>query len=232
MKKTKLRQFGNGQRALESSEREALKQMKFIKLDGRKVFPSKIVCIGRNYVDHIKELGNEIPKEPVIFLKPNSAISNEIHSGEPDVIHFEAEMTFVVHHDELAGVGIGLDLTKRELQSALKIKGLPWERSKAFDGAAVFSEFVGLNGDISQLRLELFINDHLQQQGGYELMINKPDDILAEIKGFMSFEDGDLIMTGTPAGVGSIKPGDRFVGKIFKNDTLLVEADWVVDPGA
>ena len=206
--------------------------MKFIKLDGKEVFPSKIVCIGRNYVDHIKELGNEIPKQPVIFLKPNSAISTEIHSNKPDAIHFEGEMTFVVINNELAGVGFGLDLTKRELQSALKAKGLPWERSKAFDGAAVFSEFVSFHGDTRPLRLELYINEQLIQQGGYGLMINKPDDILAEINGFMSFEDGDLIMTGTPAGVGSIKPGDRFVGKIFENSSLLVEADWTVDSGA
>jgi 2-keto-4-pentenoate hydratase/2-oxohepta-3-ene-1,7-dioic acid hydratase in catechol pathway len=206
--------------------------MKFIKLDGKEVFPSKIVCIGRNYVDHIKELGHEIPKEPVIFLKPNSAISTDIHSNKLDAIHFEGEMTFIVIADELAGVGFGLDLTKREVQSALKAKGLPWERSKAFDGAAVFSEFVSYEGDTRRLRLELYINEQLIQQGGYGLMINKPDDILAEIKNFMSFEDGDLIMTGTPAGVGSINPGDRFVGKIFENDTLLIEADWVVDAGA
>ena len=228
----KSARFASGQRTDESTKREDLENMKFIRLDGKDVFPSKIVCIGRNYVDHIKELGNEIPKQPVVFLKPNSAISTEIHSSLSDVIHFEAEITFVVNNGELAGVGFGLDLTKREVQSALKAKGLPWERSKAFDGAAVFSEFVSFDGDIRQLRLELYINEQLIQQGGYGLMINKPDDILAEIKGFMSFEDGDLIMTGTPAGVGSIKPGDRFVGKILKNDTLLVEADWVVDSGA
>jgi 2-keto-4-pentenoate hydratase/2-oxohepta-3-ene-1,7-dioic acid hydratase in catechol pathway len=231
LKKMKLPRFGRGQRPVEATKREDLKNMKFIKLDRKEVFPSKIVCIGRNYVDHIKELGNEIPKQPVIFLKPNSAISQEIHSNKPDAIHFEGEMTFVVIARELAGVGFGLDLTKREVQSALKAKGLPWERSKAFDGAAVFSEFVSYEGDTRQLRLELYINEQLIQHGGYGLMINKPDDILNEIKGFMSFEDGDLIMTGTPAGVGAIKPGDRFVGKIFENDTLLVEGGWVVDSG-
>ena len=217
---------------VEFLKQETLEHMKYVKLDGREVIPSKIVCIGRNYVDHIKELGNEIPKEPVIFLKPNSAISHKIYSNETDTIHFEGEMTFVVIAGELAGVGFGLDLTKRAVQSALKANGLPWERSKAFDGAAVFSEFVSLNGDISELRLELYINGQLQQQGGYELMINKPDAILAEIKGFMSLENGDLIMTGTPAGVGAVKPGDRFVGRVLENDTLLVEADWVVDSGA
>ena len=203
--------------------------MKFIRLDGERIYPSKIVCIGRNYVDHIVELGNEIPKEPVIFLKPNSAISTEIHAGASEAIHYEGEMTFVVSDGELKGVGFGLDLTKREIQSALKAGGLPWERAKAFDGAAVFSEFVSCNGDVSHLRLELHINGRLIQKGGYDLMINKPDDILLEIGSFMTLEEGDLIMTGTPAGVGRLKPGDRFAGKIFENDTLLVETHWVVN---
>lgn len=207
--------------------------MKFIRLDGEKVYPSKIVCIGRNYVDHIKELGNEMPKEPVIFLKPNSAMSTEVHAGEcgagePGTIHYEGELSFVVNDGALAGVGFGLDLTKRDKQSALKAKGLPWERSKAFDGAAVFSEFVSISGDSRRLRLELYINGRLTQQGGYELMINKPEDILTEIASFMSFEDGDLLMTGTPAGVGPLKPGDAFTGRVYEDDTLLVEASWLV----
>ena len=201
--------------------------MKFIRLDGKEIFPSKIICIGRNYVDHIKELGNEIPKEPVIFIKPNSAISAEICSGESDEIHFEGEISIVVHSGEPAAVGFGLDLTKRKLQSALKGKGLPWERSKAFDGAAVFSEFVTFNGQVSDLRLELYINDHLVQQGGCILMMYKPDEIIAEVKSFLSLEDGDVIMTGTPAGVGPVYPGDRFTGKIFENDDLIVEGSWV-----
>lgn len=192
------------------------------------MFPSKIICIGRNYVAHIKELGNEIPKEPVIFIKPNSAISPDIHSGEPDEIHFEGEISIVVRSGEPVAVGFGLDLTKRKLQSALKAKGLPWERSKAFDGAAVFSEFVTFNGQVNALRLELYINDHLVQQGGCQLMIYKPDEILAEVKGFLSLEDGDLIMTGTPAGVGPVNTGDRFTGKIYDNKDLVVEGSWMV----
>ena len=203
--------------------------MKFIRRDGQKVYPSKIVCIGRNYADHIRELGNKVPKEPVIFLKPNSAINAGLHSSESDVIHFEGEMSFVIEDGELAGIGFGLDLTKREVQTSLKARGLPWERAKAFDGSAVFSEFVRFAGDVSQLRLELHINDQLVQQGPYELMMYKPDDILAEVKSFLSLEDGDVIMTGTPAGVGPVKVGDRFVGKVFENDTLLVEGEWVVD---
>jgi 2-keto-4-pentenoate hydratase/2-oxohepta-3-ene-1,7-dioic acid hydratase in catechol pathway len=203
-------------------------RMKSIKLDGNDVFPSKIICIGRNYVEHIKELGNEIPKEPVIFIKPNSAISADIHSGIPGEIHFEGEISIVVRSGEIAAVGFGLDLTKRNLQSSLKAKGLPWERSKAFDGAAVFSEFVTFNGQVNNLRLELYINDRLAQQGGCDLMMYRPEKILAEIKSFLSVEDGDLIMTGTPAGVGPVHAGDRFTGKIFDKDELLVEASWVV----
>jgi len=202
--------------------------MKSVKLDGNEFQPSKIVCIGRNYVDHIKELGNEVPAQPVIFLKPNSAISAEIHSGKEDEIHFEGEISFMVIAGELAAVGFGLDLTKRDIQFKLKEKGLPWERSKAFDGSAIFSEFVTLDGEMAGLRLELHINDRLVQEGGYELMMNKPEAILTEVKSFLSFEDGDLIMTGTPKGVGPIRAGDKVNGRIFAGDNLLVEDVWLV----
>ena len=202
--------------------------MKSVCLDGDKIYPSKIVCIGRNYVDHIKELGNETPSEPVIFLKPNSAISDDIRSNKKDLIHYEAEMTFVVKSGELSAVGFGLDLTKREVQSGLRAKGLPWERSKAFDGSAVFSDFVTITGPIIELRLELYINDKLIQQGSFELMMNKPQEVLDETKKFLSYEDGDLIMTGTPKGVGPVNADDRFVGKIFVKERLLLEHYWVV----
>ena len=202
--------------------------MKTINLDGKAIFPSKIVCIGRNYVDHIKELGNEMPSEPVIFLKPNSAISEHVQSGESGAIHYEAEITFMISSKRFAGVGFGLDLTKRDVQSRLKAKGLPWERAKAFDGAAVFSDFVSCPTDVSDLRLELMINEKLTQQGGCELMINKPEAILKATSEFLSYEDGDLIMTGTPAGVGPLQQGDKFTGRILENDKLLLEQDWVV----
>lgn len=202
--------------------------MKSVRLDDKEIYPSKIVCIGRNFVDHIKELGNEIPTEPVIFLKPNSAISADVLSSNSDEIHFEGEMTFMVIAGELAGVGFGLDLTKREVQARLKGKGLPWERAKAFDGAAVFSEFVTFSGNITELRLKLYINGQLIQEGGYALMMNKPDDILKEVMSFLSIEDGDLVMTGTPKGVGRINAGDRFDGKIFEKEKLIVEGSWVV----
>ena len=194
--------------------------------DGTDYFPSKIVCVGRNYVGHIQELGNAVPDEPVIFIKPNSALSDTIQAGENGGIHFEAEICFIVRDGQLGGVGFGLDLTRRDIQDQLKAKGLPWERAKAFDGAAVFSPFVTFNGDINQLRLELFINEQLVQQGGCELMLFKPGLLLTEIQRFLSLEDGDVIMSGTPQGAGPFQAGDRFVGKIFAQETLLVEASW------
>jgi 2-keto-4-pentenoate hydratase/2-oxohepta-3-ene-1,7-dioic acid hydratase in catechol pathway len=201
--------------------------VKSIRLDGKDIQPSKIICIGRNYVEHIEELNNEVPTEPVIFMKPNSAISTEIYTAA-DAIHYEGEITFLMLSGKIHAVGFGLDLTKRDIQSGLKAKGLPWERAKAFDNSAVFSEFVAFNGNISELRMELTINGKLVQQASYELMLNKPDNIISEINSFLSFEDGDLIMTGTPKGVGVINVGDVFVGKIFEKDNMLVEKSWVV----
>jgi 2-keto-4-pentenoate hydratase/2-oxohepta-3-ene-1,7-dioic acid hydratase in catechol pathway len=202
--------------------------MNSIKLDGRDIYPSKIVCVGRNYVDHIKELDNEIPSEPVIFMKPNSSIASEIHSSEHDVIHYEGEISFLVIDDELRGVGFGLDLTKREVQSELKAKGLPWERAKSFDGSAVFSQFVSFRGKINDLRMELYRNDEMVQQSGCDLMLHKPKIIFNEVKSFLSFEDGDVIMTGTPRGVGAINSGDKFAGKILEKEKLIVEGFWIV----
>jgi 2-keto-4-pentenoate hydratase/2-oxohepta-3-ene-1,7-dioic acid hydratase in catechol pathway len=202
--------------------------MKSVRLDGKDIYPSKIVCIGRNYVDHIEELHNANPTEPVIFIKPNSSISNDICFNQNDGIDFEGEISFLVWSGKLCGVGFGLDLTKRAVQSRQKSAGLPWERAKAFDNSAVFSEFVRFNGDIQALKMALYINDRLTQQSGYEFMLNKPDSILREMSSFLSFEDGDLIMTGTPKGVGAIQAGDAFSGKIFENERLIVEGTWVV----
>jgi 2-keto-4-pentenoate hydratase/2-oxohepta-3-ene-1,7-dioic acid hydratase in catechol pathway len=202
--------------------------MKSVTWDGKAVYPSKIVCIGRNYAEHIKEFDNEETQEPVIFIKPNSAISNDVHSSKSELIHYEGEITFLISSGELAGVGFGLDLTKRDLQDELKNKGWPWERAKAFDRSAVFSEFVTFNGDISDLRMEFYINDVLVQFGNHDLMLNKPPQLLNEAKSFLSFEDGDLLMTGTPKGVGSVNSGDRYLGKIFEKEKLIVEGSWVV----
>jgi len=202
--------------------------MNSIKWDGKAVYPSKVVCIGRNYAEHIKELDNEPNQEPVIFLKPNSAISSGVYSSNSELIHYEGEITFLIRSGGLSGIGFGLDLTKRDLQHQLKTKGWPWERAKAFDRSAVFSEFVTFDGDIRALRMEFYINDVLVQHGNHDLMLSKPAQMLAEAKSFLTFEDGDLLMTGTPKGVGPVNSGDRYLGRIFEKDKLIVEGSWVV----
>lgn len=162
----------------------------------------------------------------VIFSKPNSAISTQLNSYLQEPLHYEGEMCFSVEQGRLSAVGFGLDLTKRQTQSTLKQKGLPWERAKAFDGSALFSPFLTIPGDINALSLQLDINDQTVQQGNIQLMINKPAQVLAEIQGFMSLNDGDILMTGTPGGVGMVNAGDRFQGKILQGDKVLTEATW------
>ncbi|MFT7053032.1 MAG: 2-keto-4-pentenoate hydratase/2-oxohepta-3-ene-1,7-dioic acid hydratase in catechol pathway [Psychromonas sp.] len=204
--------------------------MKHIKIDGKLFYPSKVVCIGRNYVEHIKELNNEVPTQAVIFVKPNSAISEEIVSNDVEAIHYEAELSFVINAGKISAVGFGLDLTKRALQSILKTQGLPWERAKAFDKSAVFSEFVSFSGEVQSLSLQLLINDKLIQYANVDLMIHKPTEIISEVSCFMSFEAGDVLMTGTPKGVGQLFTNDHFTGRIFEGDTLLIEQHWTVEP--
>jgi len=202
--------------------------MQQIRVEGQSVTPSKIVCIGRNYVDHINELGNEMPTEPVIFIKPNSAITDTITFDLQEDIHYEAELTFVVQGGALSGVGIGLDLTKRAVQSQLKAKGLPWERAKAFDGSAVLSDFVTIPGRIEELSLELYINGELTQLATFDLMLHKPNDILAQVSTFMTCAEGDLIMTGTPKGVGSIRLGATFMARVLSNQHTILEHTWKI----
>ena len=202
--------------------------MQQISLDGQWLTPSKIICIGRNYVEHINELGNEMPTEPVIFIKPNSAITDAMTFDPQEDIHYEAELTFVVQDGALSGVGIGLDLTKRAVQSQLKVKGLPWERAKSFDGSAVLSNFVSIPGRIEELSLELYINGELTQLATFDLMLHKPNDILAEVSAFMTCEEGDLIMTGTPKGVGRIQLGATFMARVLSNQQTILENTWKV----
>jgi 2-keto-4-pentenoate hydratase/2-oxohepta-3-ene-1,7-dioic acid hydratase in catechol pathway len=201
--------------------------MKKVIYNNSYITPTKIVCIGRNYVEHIRELGNEIPSSMVIFNKPNSAISNELFYHQADT-RFEGEISFLIKNKSIVGVGFGLDLTHAKLQNNLKEKGLPWERAKAFDGSAIFSEFVPFYGDITKLSMKLYINNRLAQFGDYELMIYKPQTIIEEIEKFMSLEDGDIIMSGTPKGVGNYNIGDKFRGEIFHNKKLLIFAEWIV----
>lgn len=201
---------------------------KTITFDGADISPSKVICIGRNYADHISELGNETPSEPVIFLKPNSAVSHEIYAHPTVEIHYEGELSFVVIGGRIAGVGFGLDLTKRVVQKQLKSKGLPWERAKAFDHSSVFSDFVKIDGNIVDLRLALHINGELKQSSGYEMMLNSPESLLKEVSSFMTLVDGDVLMTGTPKGVGRINQGDFFEAKVLSKSQVIIESSWVV----
>jgi len=202
--------------------------MQSVLVNGQTITPSKIVCVGRNYVEHIEELNNDMPTEPVIFIKPNSAVARDIFTHKNDAIHYEAEISFILENNQFIAAGIGLDLTKREVQSTLKAKSLPWERAKAFDKSAVFSEFVAITAEIETLRLVLLINDVIIQEANYDLMIYKPAQIVKAVSEFMSFENGDILMTGTPKGVGKVNQGDVFVGQLYEQDTLLVTQTWKV----
>lgn len=200
--------------------------MKSVIFEDKKIFPSKVICIGRNYVEHIKELNNEMPSSMVVFNKPNSSISDKLYFISEDT-RFEGEICFLIEDDKISGIGFGLDLTKADIQNSLKQKGLPWERAKAFNNAAVLSHFVKSEGDIKELRFELFLNGKLTQFADHDLMIYKPHQMLEEIKGFMDFEDGDIIMSGTPKGVGTYKTGDKFTGKVYCKDKLLIEKEFI-----
>ncbi|MCO4798941.1 MAG: fumarylacetoacetate hydrolase family protein [Colwelliaceae bacterium] len=200
--------------------------MNSVIVDSQKVTPNKIICIGRNYVEHIAELGNEVPDEMVVFLKPNSSITSQLISYHHEQLHYEGEICFVYQEGRFSAVGFGLDLTKRSLQSKLKAKGLPWERAKAFDGSAVFSKFVLIDAVQPDLQLQLTINEKIIQQGGVELMMFKPNEILQELQTFMTLDDGDIVMTGTPKGVGIINQGDVFEGKIIIDKQCVVSEIW------
>ena len=201
--------------------------MQTITFKNTQLTPSKVVCIGRNYVEHIEELGNEIPENMVVFNKPNSAISNTL-TYYSETTRFEGEICFLIENGQIAGVGFGLDLTHADIQNKLKTKGLPWERAKAFDGSAVLSSFVPFLGDLSTLNMKLYLNGSLVQFANYDLMMYKPKTMVEEIKSFMSLEDGDIIMSGTPKGVATYKKDDVFLGQVYSGDELLVEGEWSV----
>lgn len=198
---------------------------------GRAVAPGKIVCVGRNYRAHVAELGNVVPAEPVLFLKPNSAITRSPAVSPVHAVHYEAEITLLMAQGRIAGVGLGLDLTRRDLQRELARQGLPWERAKAFDGAAAFSRFVPLDVDPNGLHLSLDVNGEQVQAGGCDRMVFPPQKLLKAIARDFTLIDGDLVMTGTPAGVGQLAPGDRLVGKIFHGDHLMIEQTWTIVAG-
>ncbi|EPP4295279.1 fumarylacetoacetate hydrolase family protein [Vibrio navarrensis] len=199
-----------------------------IYLGNKKLQPSKVLCVGRNYVEHIKELDNALPEQMVLFHKPATSVTPSLSSFHQEPLHYEAEICFVVEDGQYTGVGIGLDLTKREMQSYLKGRGLPWERAKAFDGSAVMSRFVSLAGlDVGDLNLELFINCVRVQKGHVNQMLYSPKAILAELKGYVTLQDGDIVMTGTPQGVGVVHKGDVFLGRLKCGEHTLIEIEWL-----
>ncbi len=200
--------------------------MNYVIFNSQKVYPTKIVCVGRNYVEHIRELNNEIPEDIVLFIKPNSSISLEIYKPKK-TFRYEGEISFIIKEGKIAGVGFGIDLTLVEEQEKAKKKGLPWEKAKAFDKSAVFSEFIPIE-DATELSMELYINNSLRQKGDTSLMIFKPEEILKNAQKYFSLEDYDIIMTGTPKGVGSFDIDDKVLGKILYKDKLLIKKEWTV----
>lgn len=202
--------------------------MKTIQYKNQDQEVSKVVCIGRNYVAHIEELGNEIPSSMVVFNKPNSAITETLYYFS-EHCRFEGELCFLIRNGKIDAIGFGLDLTHADIQNHLKSKGLPWERAKAFDHSAVLSEFIPFKHDITTLGMKLYINNELVQFATYDLMMYKPDTMLSEIQSFMTLEDNDIIMSGTPKGVGTYNLGDRFVGQVYTGDELLLEKEWIVE---
>lgn len=192
----------------------------------------KIICIGRNYLGHIKEMHNEVPREPVFFMKPDSSL---LRNNDPfyipdwtNNVHHEVELILRISrvgkciekrfaHRYYEEIGLGIDFTARDIQNQLMKEGLPWEKSKTFDrAAAIGPEFIPLqelnNREDIQFRLE--INGQTVQQGNSSDMIFGFDDIISHISNFVTLKMGDLIYTGTPAGVGSVKSGDRLEGFI------------------
>lgn len=188
----------------------------------------KIICIARNYADHAKELNNEIPENPVFFIKPDSAIlakDRDFYLPEfSQNIHYEAEIVLKISkagkyiqpefaHKYYEQITVGIDFTARDLQARLKEKGHPWEIAKSFDGAAVIGEFHDKSQfDLGNLNFSLTKNGETVQKGNSQMMIHSFDAILAEASKFFTLKTGDLIMTGTPVGVGQILENDVLVG--------------------
>lgn len=192
----------------------------------REIRPGKIICVGKNYAAHIEEMNSVPSKQMTVFMKPATSITEELVAMRDEPVHFEGEICLLVEDGDVAGVGFGLDLTLRKLQGQLKDAGLPWERAKAFDGAALFSDFVAAPENLNELMLELYIDGELRQRGGPRQMLYPPDIILQELLSFLTLEDGDIIMTGTPSGVGPVEAGSKFHGRILVEDQELTSVSW------
>jgi 2-keto-4-pentenoate hydratase/2-oxohepta-3-ene-1,7-dioic acid hydratase in catechol pathway len=201
----------------------------------------KIICIGRNYTDHINELANERPEEPVVFLKPDTSIL--LHKQPFFIppwthdVHHEVEVVVKINrigkyidqkfaHKYYEEIGLGIDFTARDVQQKLKEKGLPWEKSKAFDGAAVLSRDFILKGELPEmdnLDFQLFKNGMLQQDGNTSHMLWKIDEIIAYISQYFTLKIGDLIYTGTPAGVSRVQENDILTGVLHSRELFEIK---------
>lgn len=190
--------------------------------------PSKIVCVGRSYADHAKELGNAIPDRPVLFIKPPSALG-DLDAGiewnrDLGSCHYECELSLRIDRtlknetdpakalEVVGAVTLGLDLTLRDLQDDLKKKGQPWERAKAYDGACLLSDWVSVEdvvNDWKDVHYTLHVNDALRQKGDTALLIFDVGTLLADISQVFTLEEGDVVMTGTPAGVAALHSGEQ-----------------------
>jgi len=200
----------------------------------------KILAIGRNYADHIKELANERLEEPVIFSKPDTALLKNnapfYYPGFSKDIHYEVEIIIKISkegkhidpkfsHKYFEEIGIGIDFTARDLQTRAKEKGLPWEIAKSFDGSAPISEFLPKNSfqDFNNINFSLSVNGEVKQQANTSLMLFKIEYIIAYISKFITLKKGDIIFTGTPKGVGPIQVGDKLEAFIESKKLLEVE---------
>ncbi len=200
----------------------------------------KIICIGRNYADHAKELGNDIPDEPVIFMKPKSALLQGhtpfYYPEFTNELHYECELVLRVSKngkyipERFAGnyynaITVGIDFTARDIQEELKSKGLPWEKAKAFDNSAAVGRFMDITPALNKKNINfcLYKNKELVQQGNSGKMIFSFDSIVSHISNYFSLNIGDLIFTGTPAGVGECVVGDELEG--FIEDGMLLTMD-------
>jgi 2-keto-4-pentenoate hydratase/2-oxohepta-3-ene-1,7-dioic acid hydratase in catechol pathway len=191
----------------------------------------KIICIGRNYVKHIEELQNERPSEPVVFMKPDSAVLLKQHPFViPEFssdIHHEVEILVRINkvgkyidakfaHKYYDEIGLGIDFTARDLQAKLKEKGLPWEKAKAFDGSAVVGNFISISEikDLNNLNFSLINNGQVVQSGNTSHMLWQIDELIAHVSQFFTLKIGDIIFTGTPEGVAKVNPNDVLEGFI------------------
>ncbi|WP_417866878.1 fumarylacetoacetate hydrolase family protein [Xanthomarina gelatinilytica] len=191
----------------------------------------KLICIGRNYTDHIKELDNEKPTDPVVFLKPDTAVllkkqpffipdfSNDVHHEVEVLVKISKVGKYIdkkFAHKYYNEIGLGIDFTARDLQAKLKEKGLPWEKAKAFDGAAVVGNWMAKEEimDINNLSFSLEKNGQVVQAGNTSHMLWKIDELIEYISKYFTLKIGDIIFTGTPAGVGSVSANDRLEGFI------------------